>query len=841
MHAGFLGLSALLLAAEQSARLCATAHHFTTGQLLWGWLALAVLLPGFLVQGLSYLWFRADGHQGRCWLVVLHLLQLGVWKRHWDVTSIVLRKEGAGPHLGPLLLLEADLSALRLLEALLQAGPHLLLQTYVFLASDFTDTVPGVSALCSWCVLSWALVCCACSVGSVRPGHRPVPWAALLCQQLWRMGMLGARVLSLALFFRAHHAWGLVVGGAHWLVMTLWLVAQQSDIVDSTCHWRLFSVLAGAVYTLCYVNFWDRPSGSRMAAFYMLMLLENTILLLLATDFLQGAPWTSLWAAAGVLLGFLIGTVSLVVYYSLLHPKSTGIWRGFVGRSCGVAEGDRAERESSPRATALPDERPEGTGQGQGWEPTRPGSPASPQRGPPEPGLESQMAGEEDFFLSHHHWLLVKLALKTGNVSKINAAFGDQPGSLCPPTWKLSQQNTWKGKWSFSQEELPSSPRDPLTSEKGSERQGDSSYVSLDSDDCVQSPVHTPSAAQQEGGLEEEVQDLSRMPGRGARGQQRGGEGQESATLYFSATAEGTASWHQERGRATPQTPGTGNLAQSASPRPATGPFPITMANISPILGRGPTGRFCPHTVFPGRAPAGSGCGAQQEPTGDLNGSGTRASLSKANQRFADEPRLTSTPKPEPPMGAAAGRTDRGPREVSSSQQLGCREAGLVSVRASLWSTCVDRACVCSWQRGLRGLAEGPALQSPGNPRAPCGQRPSAPETTEEGTPPHTLLQTLAHSTANAHGDILKVEFRDVPPGLWGPPAPTFKSKLQGSSKGFALEEASPEKLPDCSDSLQEAERWRRRKDQRWWVRVGGERAAHPSLQAVKRRRVTPS
>lgn len=56
-------------------------YHFATGQLLWGWLTLAVLLPGFLVEGLSYLWFRADGQRGHCWLVTLHLLQLGVWKR----------------------------------------------------------------------------------------------------------------------------------------------------------------------------------------------------------------------------------------------------------------------------------------------------------------------------------------------------------------------------------------------------------------------------------------------------------------------------------------------------------------------------------------------------------------------------------------------------------------------------------------------------------------------------------------------------------------------------------------------------------------------------------------
>lgn len=50
--------------------------------------------------------------------------------------------------------------------------------------------------------------------------------------------------------------------------MTFWLVAQQSDIVDSTCRWRLFNLLMGAVFILCYLNVWDGPSRNRMVTFY---------------------------------------------------------------------------------------------------------------------------------------------------------------------------------------------------------------------------------------------------------------------------------------------------------------------------------------------------------------------------------------------------------------------------------------------------------------------------------------------------------------------------------------------------------------------------------------------
>ncbi|XP_062935321.1 XK-related protein 5 [Cynocephalus volans] len=671
MHAGLLVFSALLQAAEQSARLCSAGYYFTTGRLLWGWLALSVLLPGFVVQGLSYLWFRADGHQENCSLVILHLLQLGVWKRHWDAASTALSREQEAPHQGQLQLQEADLSALRLLEALLQTGPHVLLQTYIFLASDLTDIVPGVSALLSWSSLSWALVSYAHFLGFMKLGHLAVPWAALLCQQLWRMGMLGTRILSLVLFCKAYHVWVLVVGGAHWLVMTFWLVAQQSDIIDSTCHWRLFNLLVGAVYILCYLNFWDSPSRSRMVTFYMVTLLENVILLLLATDFLQGASWTSLWTIVGVLSGFLIGSVSLVIYYSLLHPKSTDIWQGFIRKSCGIAGGDKTERESSPQAVALPGERPECSGscQKESYEITSLEEPPSPEQGPTEASLGTQIPGG-DSFLSHHHWLLVKLALKTGNMSKINAVFGeDSPGCPCPPVWGLSQHHSLPGKLLFPQQEPQLSPCGPHRSEKGSEFEGvpkaeadpleTSSYVSFASDYQDKAPTQKPLATQGKGSPEEDAESAPGAQGRGEGGQLRGGEGQESSTLYFSATAEGATSSPQEGSPVTPQMScsgrrlGRSSPGQPTLPQPAAKPFPLTMADISPILGMGPCRSFCPGAGFPRRSLGSSELGEWQEPTRDLNlaATGIQMSFPKISLRPANEPCLTSTPKSESLQG----------------------------------------------------------------------------------------------------------------------------------------------------------------------------------------------
>ncbi|XP_004642586.1 XK-related protein 5 [Octodon degus] len=624
MHAGLLGLSALLQAAEQSARLCTAAYFFATGETLWAWLALSVLLPGLLVQGLSYLWFRADGHHSRPWLVLLHLLQLGVWKRHWDAVAI-LRKGRQAPHSDHLQLQEADLAALRLLEALLQSSPHLLLQTYVSLASGFTDAVAGVSALLSWSSLSWALVSYTHVLDGMKPGRRAGPWAALFCQQLWRMGMTATRVLSLVLFCRAYRVWVLVVG----------------DVIDSTCHWRLFNLLVGAVYILCYLNFWDSPSRSRVASFYLVMLLENVILLLLATNFVQGPLWTQLCTVAGVLSGFVIGSISLVVYYSLLHPQSPDIRQGFMAKCCGPAESQSpaSQRPESPgsclaESSELPSlEKP--------WSPEQ--SSSEPQGGGQSPGDVS--------FHSHHHWLLVKLALKTGNVSKIHAAFRDSGPCCSPPMWRSSQLCE-------ALQEPPSAPQNPAAWEEGPKVRGApraevdsleaSSYVSFTSDHQDGAPAQGSPGSQSEGGAGKGAKVGPGTQWHDAGGQPGGQEGQQSMTLYFSATTQEAASLPQQDCLTSPGVSHSrrGNPAQRASPRLIAEPSPCTMADISPILGSGPGRCFCPSVGLPGAAPGEE----WQEPTEDPSCPtpvNMGVSLQRRSPRSMDQPCLTSTPKSE--------------------------------------------------------------------------------------------------------------------------------------------------------------------------------------------------
>ncbi|KAL8173094.1 UNVERIFIED_CONTAM: hypothetical protein K2H54_039931 [Gekko kuhli] len=446
----FAGLSLLLLAAEQAARFCATLHYFLAGRLLWGWVTLALLLPGYLAQGLSFVWFRADGRRSSGSLVLIHLLQLGIWKRYWDALRSAL-KAGGPPGTRELTMQQGDLAVLRLLEALLQTLPNLLLQAYSCVLMEAQGVVSGLSAGIGLLSFSWALVSYSRFTRLIRPGRLSMPGAALLCQLLWRTGMIGSRVVTLVLFAKVYHLWVFVAAGAHWLVMSYWVAAQHTDIFRNPCHWRIFNCLTGAVYVFCYISFKDGPSLYRITVYYAMMALENSLLLLMVGNVRNGQ-----WLIGIVISGFIVafkrkirasvigeidvanpsmpkdesgeGSSALVTYYSWLHPKSTEIWQDFLKRACSV--GPRGTKttgvSSAPQSS---DQTISNTGIA-GW---RNNEVLSVETATPSLGMSHGSSLVElgsrrdvgDPWETHHHWLLVKLAMKTGDISKINAAFGE--------------------------------------------------------------------------------------------------------------------------------------------------------------------------------------------------------------------------------------------------------------------------------------------------------------------------------------------------------------------------------------------------------------------------------
>ncbi|XP_029893733.1 XK-related protein 5 isoform X2 [Aquila chrysaetos chrysaetos] len=646
MRGAFPGLCLALLAAERGARLCAIVHYLVHGQLGWFGLSVACVVPGYAAQLLSILWFRADGRPPDRWLLALHLLQLGLWKRYWDVLRMAAEK-GPSARAGEVLTQHGDVCALRLLEAVLQTLPHLLLQAYVVVAVDPAGFVPGVSAGLSLLSFAWALVSYSCFSCLMKPGHLFPPAAAILCLLLWRTGMLGTRVLALVLFARLYSFWVFAVAGIHWLLMAFWLVAQQTDIVAQPCRWRLFNCLVGAVYIFCYVNVRPGPSKNRMAAFYAIMLMENTLLLLLATRFPQAELRNSLCMTAAIMSGSVIGAAALVVYYSLLHPKSTEIWQGFVETTCSAAAaGDDEDAGDCSQA-------------GQSLGILGDGESSSGERTTADPKNENsssllQFRGcLEDSWTNHHHWLLVKLALKTGDMSKINAAFGDGgAGEVYPGGWVMGKPGSVVPGPNLS---LPAREIGPPGVESG--LTDEKLQAAGNGGDSKPSAGAAGMAREDGAGQEPGFRPAVSFPSSFSQ------DPAEGSSVYFSASTGGITS--PGLGTATSTCMALVQRDGEAQPSPGCqgggggGDLSLEMASISPILGA------CAHKHLQSSSSLGgvSGCGVAgppkkgPEPLGpeggfmgwhrlwDTQPCGTQGTVVRSKLR---PPCFTSTPKADP-------------------------------------------------------------------------------------------------------------------------------------------------------------------------------------------------
>nr|XP_009675156.1 PREDICTED: XK-related protein 5 [Struthio camelus australis]XP_009675157.1 PREDICTED: XK-related protein 5 [Struthio camelus australis]XP_009675158.1 PREDICTED: XK-related protein 5 [Struthio camelus australis]XP_009675160.1 PREDICTED: XK-related protein 5 [Struthio camelus australis]XP_009675161.1 PREDICTED: XK-related protein 5 [Struthio camelus australis]XP_009675162.1 PREDICTED: XK-related protein 5 [Struthio camelus australis]XP_009675163.1 PREDICTED: XK-related protein 5 [Struthio ca len=566
------------------------------------------------------------------------------------------------------LMQQGDASVLRLLEALLQTLPHLLLQAYVFVAVDRTGLFPGVSAGLSLLSLAWALVSYSRFACLFKPGHLYLPAAALLCLLLWRAGMLGTRVLALVLFARLYSFWVFAVAGIHWLVMSFWLVAQQTDIVTPSCRWRLFNCLLGAVYVFCYINVRPGPSKLRAAVFYAIMLMENTLLLLLATEFLQAELWNSLCLTGAVTSGFLIGTAALAVYYSLLHPKSTEIWQGFLKKSCSVAaNGDDGIIGAGSQAGQSLGISGRGDSESLDMEKTEAAS--RNQKG--SSFLQSAEHVTEDNWTSHHHWLLVKLALKTGDISKINATFGDGGvGEIYPGRLVASKPSSIELRANLT---LPTREMGPLGF--GSDLSNEKLLAAGNRGSDKHNLGAAGTSQEDQGSVKQDALSGSNAAWHGAW-QEPGfhlaisfpnsldlAETCESSSIYFSANTGGIASAGTEVETAAQRAPLERDGELQPLPDCLGGKeegFPIAMANISPILGPGTHSHLQSSSSLCGASKRGA-VGTSEEERSELVGtltvwsshqgapsSGTRVPVGRSKLRPPEEPRFTSTPKADP-------------------------------------------------------------------------------------------------------------------------------------------------------------------------------------------------
>ncbi|KAL9980918.1 hypothetical protein ACROYT_G009560 [Oculina patagonica] len=328
-------VSIITFIADVGTDLLVCIKYYREKNLWWFSLTLAfLLLASFAMQVFSAKWLLEDGKRQHCFTYLLHVIHLGPVQRYWNVLKCgwKARQKKAGiPEFAAFLAEWRDISMLRLLQAFLESAPQLVLQLYILLQRprfwSKDDLLTTVAAACSLVSMIWAILAYSKSLRDFRKQGYVLSAAGLCFQTLWRISMVTSRVVAMVLFASYFKQWLFVAVGAHWMIMTTWLICQRTrfctdeDGKEHPCREKLFSAVIGFIYIFCFFNTREGMTRKRVVLFYSIILVENSLFVSMWYPHRTFRGIMSI-AALGVVWGGLVfGIVCMMLYYRFYHPS----------------------------------------------------------------------------------------------------------------------------------------------------------------------------------------------------------------------------------------------------------------------------------------------------------------------------------------------------------------------------------------------------------------------------------------------------------------------------------------------------------------------------------------
>lgn len=250
---------------------------------------------------------------------ILHLFCLGFLVRYIKLVIPVkdtarVRKEAR------------DLCMLRMVHGFIQSAPLLLLQAYMICLPNNATPILSLSvtsATLSLINVCWALASFTKYVRKKYLQRFILTWLGILSQLLWRIGTVSSRVVALTIYGVYYNYWMLVVLALHWLTMFLWLMKPGNLLRDELGLSRSkkisFAAAIAWIYCFCYLNFEKHNSKLKMTSFYLIMFLENNLLLTVCLIFSSQVTWIKNLSILVVYLGFVFGMLFMFLYYKYFH------------------------------------------------------------------------------------------------------------------------------------------------------------------------------------------------------------------------------------------------------------------------------------------------------------------------------------------------------------------------------------------------------------------------------------------------------------------------------------------------------------------------------------------
>ena len=316
-----LVLSLVLYCAEVGVHVATAWQLFQDGRHIWLSLQIGILVvPTVTAQCVSIFqsWHTFHWTPARILWAVVHVLLMAIPSRYIRLLfycgTVDVQKE------------LAQTLQLRSFLALSSTIPLALLEVYIV----FTDVLPSDKNKIIIAAASVALFSAACTLSTFRKRDKDyryleaiVSWPGIVFKFIWKLGELGSRVTVLALFTQLYTLWIFMVLVGHWICMLLSLLLESklksNNKVTSKSALRILAT--SYTYIFCYMNVTTKPEKYRFVVFYLIMSVENALLLLL---WLLYDIREHLHLAVSVITGvtFVVSLISAMFYYNCFHVKS---------------------------------------------------------------------------------------------------------------------------------------------------------------------------------------------------------------------------------------------------------------------------------------------------------------------------------------------------------------------------------------------------------------------------------------------------------------------------------------------------------------------------------------
>ena len=318
----FLLFCLLTFLAETVLQIYLVVEFYRAGLHVWFALAVGFLLAAWVASQLvSSLWLKTqpEGH-AKALAVLSHIFGFAVlWRYGRLLISSLDTKQDL-----------SEISKLRLFLSFVSSLPIVLLETYLILNYP-PEVLPAKELLYAAMACSMASSCWSLATHRKRPKDYHfldtlISWPGTVFRIIWRLCELTSRILVLALFAGLHSFWILLVLGLHWLTMFTWSLTEHIVFTSTGITLKAFknALISSYIYVFCYVNMNQRKSRLRFILFYLIMLVENTILMVLWFLF-DGR--ISLHVPMAIVIGsaHLLALISAVLYYNCFHVKSAQV------------------------------------------------------------------------------------------------------------------------------------------------------------------------------------------------------------------------------------------------------------------------------------------------------------------------------------------------------------------------------------------------------------------------------------------------------------------------------------------------------------------------------------